>query len=192
MLGCSVRSSYKKSKPSNDHYGSTSSSSHYFASPISNFISSKPFRQSLQKGLDSQFVFTILSSWKSNKHQCYEDNEDARSRFRSKLIEAFIVFEDIQDSTLALRALQGFPLFEKGMKISYAKQVSRIVKIKDRSLYTRTAEKSLGLEKRKVDDLQGHDAKRLKTDETVEEGIIYNLTCTDTTKTLYSALILTL
>ncbi|CAH8646382.1 unnamed protein product [Dicrocoelium dendriticum] len=45
--------------------------------------------------------------------------------------QAFIIFQDIQSATTAFRSLQGFNLFQKPMRISYAKRDStQIVQLK--------------------------------------------------------------
>lgn len=41
--------------------------------------------------------------------------------------QAFVIFKEIQSSTNALRAMQGFPFYEKPMRIQYAKGDSDII-----------------------------------------------------------------
>jgi len=41
--------------------------------------------------------------------------------------QAFIVFKDINSATNALRSMQGFPFYEKAMRLSYAKKDSDII-----------------------------------------------------------------
>ncbi|KAJ3283998.1 hypothetical protein HK104_010133 [Borealophlyctis nickersoniae] len=43
--------------------------------------------------------------------------------------QAFIVFRDIASATAALRSLQGFPFYDRPMKLSYAKSKSNAVKL---------------------------------------------------------------
>jgi len=41
--------------------------------------------------------------------------------------QAFVVFQEIQSATTALRAMQGFPFYEKPMKINYSKTDSDVI-----------------------------------------------------------------
>ncbi|CAH8646368.1 unnamed protein product [Dicrocoelium dendriticum] len=41
--------------------------------------------------------------------------------------QAFVVFDDVNNSTTALRAMQGFPLYEKPMRIQFAKVDSDLI-----------------------------------------------------------------
>ncbi|RDD44690.1 U1 small nuclear ribonucleoprotein A [Trichoplax sp. H2] len=63
--------------------------------------------------------------------------------------QAFVVFEDISSATNALRAMQGFPFYEKPMRITYCKSKSDAVAKKDGSYVPR--EKKVR-EKRKPDE----------------------------------------
>ncbi|CAG0915740.1 unnamed protein product [Notodromas monacha] len=42
--------------------------------------------------------------------------------------QAFIIFKEIQSASNAVRALQGFPLFDKPMRVQYAKRDSEEIK----------------------------------------------------------------
>ncbi|XP_072383988.1 U1 small nuclear ribonucleoprotein A [Diabrotica undecimpunctata] len=41
--------------------------------------------------------------------------------------QAFVIFKEIQSSTNALRSMQGFPFYDKPMRIQYAKQDSDVI-----------------------------------------------------------------
>ncbi|EDV28616.1 uncharacterized protein TRIADDRAFT_18899 [Trichoplax adhaerens] len=69
--------------------------------------------------------------------------------------QAFVVFEDISSATNALRAMQGFPFYEKPMRITYCKSKSDAVAKKDGSYVPR--EKKVR-EKRKPDEGMPHAA----------------------------------
>ncbi|KAJ3015896.1 hypothetical protein HKX48_004309, partial [Thoreauomyces humboldtii] len=45
--------------------------------------------------------------------------------------QAWVVFKEITDATTAMRSLQGFPLFEKSMTITYGKTKSNAVKMRE-------------------------------------------------------------
>jgi len=47
--------------------------------------------------------------------------------------QAWIVFEDIAAATNALRSLQGFPFYDKAMRLAYAKAKSRAVEMQEGS-----------------------------------------------------------
>ncbi|KAI8899322.1 small nuclear ribonucleoprotein polypeptide B [Globomyces pollinis-pini] len=65
--------------------------------------------------------------------------------------QAFVCFEEIQGATTALRALQGFPMYDKPLKIHYAKTESNIVKVRNGTFLSRKTEK------RELDDLDDED-----------------------------------
>jgi len=72
--------------------------------------------------------------------------------------QAFIIFKDIASATSALRQMQGFPFYDKPMKINYAKEKSDFVSRLEGGI----PEKKRG-EKRKPDD-QGKQKNAKKQD----------------------------
>jgi len=40
--------------------------------------------------------------------------------------QAFVIFKDLHSSTAALKSMQGFPFYDKPMKIAYARWVDKI------------------------------------------------------------------
>ncbi|KAL5266872.1 hypothetical protein ACHWQZ_G004048 [Mnemiopsis leidyi] len=72
--------------------------------------------------------------------------------------QAFVVFKDINSASNALRSMQGFPFYEKPMRINYAKKKSDAVAKLDGSYVAK--DKKSTKEKRKAPD-QGGDAKRV-------------------------------
>jgi len=69
--------------------------------------------------------------------------------------QAFVVFKDISSATNALRQMQGFPFYDKPMKINYAKTKSDIIAKLDGSYVEKEKRKP---EKRKVEE-QGKKIK---------------------------------
>jgi len=80
--------------------------------------------------------------------------------------QAFVVFKDINSASNALRSMQGFPFYEKPMRINYAKKKSDAVAkldgtytAKDKSKFTKGA--SAVKDKRKPFEQGGTEPKRL-------------------------------
>jgi len=74
--------------------------------------------------------------------------------------QAFVVFKDINSASNALRSMQGFPFYEKPMRINYAKKKSDAVAKLDGTYVAKDHTKKGTKEKRKAPD-QGGDAKRV-------------------------------
>nr|CAB3266441.1 U1 small nuclear ribonucleoprotein A-like [Phallusia mammillata] len=55
--------------------------------------------------------------------------------------QAFVVFKDINSATNALRSMQGFPFYDKPMKLSYAKKDSDVIAKLKGTFQERTKEK---------------------------------------------------
>jgi len=72
--------------------------------------------------------------------------------------QAFVVFKDINSASNALRSMQGFPFYEKPMRIDYAKKKSDAVAKLDGSYVAK--DKKGVKEKRKAPE-QGGEAKRV-------------------------------
>jgi len=70
--------------------------------------------------------------------------------------QAFIVFKDIASATSALRQMQGFPFYDKPMKINYAREKSDLVSRLDGTFQEKEKRKT---EKRKAED-QGKRAPK--------------------------------
>jgi len=62
--------------------------------------------------------------------------------------QAFVIFKEISSATNALRSMQGFPFYEKPMRISYSKTDSDMI-AKMKGTYKDRAIKSAGAEKMK-------------------------------------------
>eukprot|EP00116_Pleurobrachia_bachei_P010252 sb/3470514/ len=80
--------------------------------------------------------------------------------------QAFVVFKDINSASNALRSMQGFPFYEKPMRINYAKKKSDAVAkldgtytAKDKSKFTKGA--GAVKDKRKPYEQGGTEPKRL-------------------------------
>ncbi|KAI8821052.1 uncharacterized protein EV422DRAFT_528884 [Fimicolochytrium jonesii] len=84
--------------------------------------------------------------------------------------QAFIVFHEIASATSAMRSLQGFPFYNRPLKITYAKSKSNAVKIKEGSYYggkgnaaksgaAPSAAAAMGPQKRPRDDNGGDDSE---------------------------------
>lgn len=77
--------------------------------------------------------------------------------------QAWIVFEDVTAATNALRQMQGFPLYDKPLRIAYAKGKSDVVAKADGSFFPREKNR----EKRKGEDRErekaAHSKKRQAT-----------------------------
>jgi len=73
--------------------------------------------------------------------------------------QAFVVFKDINSASNALRSMQGFPFYEKPMRINYAKKKSDAVAKLDGSYVAKDNKKGTK-EKRKAPE-QGGEAKRV-------------------------------
>lgn len=71
--------------------------------------------------------------------------------------QAFVVFKDISSATNALRSMQGFPFYEKPMRISYSKTRSEAL-MKLEGTFVQKEKKPR--EKRKVDDDKTKSAKK--------------------------------
>lgn len=74
--------------------------------------------------------------------------------------QAFVVFKDINSASNALRSMQGFPFYEKPMRINYAKKKSDAVAKLDGSYVAKDSNKKGVKEKRKAPE-QGGEAKRV-------------------------------
>ncbi|XP_076068530.1 U1 small nuclear ribonucleoprotein A snf isoform X1 [Oratosquilla oratoria] len=62
--------------------------------------------------------------------------------------QAFVIFKEVQSATNALRAMQGFPFYDKNMKIAYAKSDSDII-AKMKGTYKERGNKKREEEKKK-------------------------------------------
>eukprot|EP00117_Sycon_ciliatum_P037042 scpid100471/ scgid5511/ U1 small nuclear ribonucleoprotein A len=74
--------------------------------------------------------------------------------------QAFVVFREVRSATEAIRAMQGFPLFEKSMRIAYAKSKSDAI-AKIEGTYVERPKVTKG-EKRKAEEqaIQSRLAKK--------------------------------
>jgi len=70
--------------------------------------------------------------------------------------QAFVIFKDVSNATNALRSMQGFPFYDKPMRIQYAKKDSDII-AKMKGTFTERPKKRRG-----VDSLNDVDAGRRK------------------------------
>lgn len=62
--------------------------------------------------------------------------------------QAFVVFQEVQSATTAMRAMQGFPFYEKPMKINYSKTDSDVI-AKMKGTYKERAHKKKDDDKKK-------------------------------------------
>jgi len=74
--------------------------------------------------------------------------------------QAFVVFKDVNSASNALRSMQGFPFYEKPMRINYAKKKSDAVSKLDGSYIPKDHAKKGLKDKRKAPE-QGGEAKRV-------------------------------
>jgi U2 small nuclear ribonucleoprotein B'' len=80
--------------------------------------------------------------------------------------QAFVVFKDIPEATLGMRALQGFMLFDKTIKIAYAKTKSNIIRIQQGTILNKNAEK-------RVLEADDQPTKRLKLDQDESNQLLF-------------------
>ncbi|KAL4202855.1 hypothetical protein AMTRI_Chr02g265610 [Amborella trichopoda] len=73
--------------------------------------------------------------------------------------QAWVVFDDVQSATNALRQMQGFPFYDKPMRIQYAKTKSDVISKADGTFVPRERRKRHDERERKRKDLQ-HDANQ--------------------------------
>mmetsp|Transcript_35422 Transcript_35422/g.59704 ORF Transcript_35422/g.59704 Transcript_35422/m.59704 type:complete len:225 (-) Transcript_35422:567-1241(-) len=76
--------------------------------------------------------------------------------------QAWIVFEDVTAATNALRQMQGFPLYDKALRIAYAKGKSDVVAKADGSFFPREKNR----DKRKGEDREREKAAQSKKRQT--------------------------
>jgi len=74
--------------------------------------------------------------------------------------QAFVCFLDISSATNAMRAMQNFPLFDKPMRIQFAKAQSDIIAKLNGTFVERERKRP---EKRKAEELDGKKAKKQDT-----------------------------
>ncbi|KAI8804881.1 U2 small nuclear ribonucleoprotein B''-like protein [Cladochytrium replicatum] len=79
--------------------------------------------------------------------------------------QAFIAFKDVTQATAALRALQGYPFYDKALKIAYSKEMSHVIARAEGSLKGPiSASKSDGAgtkRAREDEENDGHPSKRV-------------------------------
>ncbi|XP_063686252.1 U2 small nuclear ribonucleoprotein B''-like isoform X2 [Bolinopsis microptera] len=75
--------------------------------------------------------------------------------------QAFVVFKDINSASNALRSMQGFPFYEKPMRINYAKKKSDAVAKLDGSFVAKDANKKGAVKEKRKAPEQGGEAKRV-------------------------------
>lgn len=79
-------------------------------------------------------------------------------------MKAFIVYDSIPQATLGMRAMQGFLLYDKTIKIQYAKTKSKVIRIRLLLFYSRegTLLNPAVNTKRLLPEAQDENMKRVK------------------------------
>lgn len=80
--------------------------------------------------------------------------------------QAFVVYKDIPQATLGMRACQGMMIFGKTVKISYAKTKSNIIRIQQGTILNTSVEK-------RALDLEDLPSKRVKLDQEESNQLLF-------------------